>query len=68
MSDIHTDLYDGFTIHWEDSDLGFGQFYFYRYENASTGEFKIKCSNELMSKEYIKKVLCAMVDNCELEC
>jgi len=64
MSDICTELHNGFGISWSDPEKGFGQFAFY----FGNGGEKVICSNELMSKEYIKKVLCAMVDNCELEC
>ena len=48
--------------HWSKKGLGFGQFYFYKKDD------KLMCSNELMSKEFIKEMLCNMVDACELDC
>jgi len=47
---------------WSKEGCGFGQFYFYTKDN------KLMCSNELMSKEFIKEMLCLMVDECELDC
>lgn len=47
---------------WSVKGLGFGQFYFYIKDD------KIMCSNELMGKEFIKKMLCQLVDECVLDC
>ncbi len=47
---------------WSEKDLGFGGFYFYIGDDD-----KVHCSNELMSKEWIKKTLCKMVDECILD-
>ena len=47
---------------WSKEGVGFGQFYFYKKDG------KLMCSNELMSKEFIKEMLCHMVDSCELDC
>ncbi len=49
------------TISWTVKGVGFGQFTF------SQKDDKLFCSNEGMSREFIKRVLCDMVDNCELE-
>jgi len=48
-----------FRIQWGAKGIGFGEFtFFYR-------DGKLMCDNECMSKEFVKKALCAMVDNCE---
>jgi len=47
---------------WSACGVGFGQFYFYIKDD------KIMCSNEQKDKEFIKKMLCKMVDDCELSC
>lgn len=48
-------------VSWLVRDFGFGQIYFY-YKDG-----QLYCDNEMMSKEFIKKILCAMVDSCELD-
>ncbi len=52
----------GSQFQWTAKGVGFGEFYFYEEDG------KIKCSNELMGKEFIKRMLCKMVDECELTC
>ena len=52
----------GFRIHWEDEEKGFGQLDFIKLKVNG----KIIINNECMSKEYMKKVLCTLVDNAEL--
>jgi len=44
---------------WSITGFGFGTTTFY-YEDG-----KLKCDNETMSKESIKKILCAFVDKAE---
>ncbi len=46
---------------WSAKSVGFGEFYFYTKDN------KTHCENEFMSKEFIKKMLCEMVDDCILD-
>jgi hypothetical protein len=53
-------LHKSFSLDWSLKGIGFGQFYFYEKDG------KIYCDNERMSKESIKRVMCAMVDQCEL--
>jgi len=48
------------TISWTAKDVGWGQFTFTQQDD------QIYCSNEGMSKDFIKKVLCDMIDNCIL--
>lgn len=55
------ELCNGFQLNWSRAGTGFGQLYF--YVDGDT----IKCSNECMGKEFIKKVLCDMVDQCQLQ-
>ena len=62
LKDSSTPLVN-FGIAWTINDVGFGQFWF-RYDEELD---KVICSNEMMSKETIKKVLCTMVDDCVLE-
>ena len=63
-----TDSRWGFVLEWRAEGIGFGEFTFYydRDENKFSPEPRAKmiCDNEYMSKEFVKKALCAMVDNC----
>lgn len=52
-------------VGWEAKGRGFGEFYFYTKEDEE-GNLKIYCDNELCNKEFIKKMLCKMVDDAEL--
>lgn len=45
---------------WSAKGVGFGQLYFYFKEEDGTP--MLHCDNEGMSKEFIKKMLCCMVD------
>ena len=45
---------------WSAKGVGFGSFYFFYKDD------ELVCENEIMSKEFIKKMLCNMVDNCTL--
>jgi len=45
---------------WTMDGVGFGELGFYMEDGV------LKCANECMSKERIKKILCSMVDNAEL--
>jgi len=49
---------------WSAKGRGFGNFYFYK--NDKDGY--VWCGNEIMSREFIKDMLCKMVDNCVLDC
>ena len=55
------DIIDGVQMNWEAKDCGFGQFYFYHND-----EGQLCCDSETMGKEFIKRMLCQMVDDCEL--
>ena len=47
---------------WSETGTGFGRFRFY------VGmDHKVHCANECMSKEWIKRMLCHMVDECVLD-
>lgn len=52
------ELCNGFQLNWSKEGVGFGQFYF--YTNSDTG--RIHCDNEIMGREFIKGILCKMVD------
>lgn len=52
-----------FTLCWGKPGMGFGEATFY-FSNHENGEMKLYCDNECMSKEFIKEMLCTMVDNC----
>jgi hypothetical protein len=54
-------LHKRFGFDWSAKGIGFGQFYFYQDKYGV-----IHCDNECMSKEFIKRILCSMVDQCEL--
>lgn len=51
----------GGSFNWSEKGTGFGSFYFYEKDG------KLMCGNEMMSKEFIKEMLCLMVDECELD-
>jgi len=48
-----------FTLQWGAKGIGLGAFTFFFKDD------KLMCDNECMSKAFVKKALCAMVDNCE---
>lgn len=50
----------GICFNWTAKGVGFGQLYFY------TKDDQVYCDNEMMGKEFIKKMLCKMVDDCVL--
>lgn len=49
---------------WSSKGVGFGGLYFY----VSEYDGYVHCGNEAMSREFIKKILCDMVDQCVLDC
>ena len=52
------------TFSWSAKGHGFGQVYFY----VDKKDGYVHCNNEIMSREFIKEMLCIMVDNCVLDC
>jgi hypothetical protein len=54
------------TFSWAAEDIGFGEFCFFWERKGwyEDGEqcYRLKCDNECMSKEFIKEMLCKMVD------
>ena len=46
---------------WSKDQVGFGEFIF--FTNPETGE--MRCESEMMSKEFVKGMLCLMVDKCK---
>lgn len=59
--DISIDYKEGdIDLSWM-CGLGFGHLAFYKGEDG-----KIYCNNECMSKEFCKRVLCALVDKSEM--
>ena len=55
------DMIGGVELEWTAKDCGFGRFYFYHND-----EGQLCCDSETMGKEFIKRMLCQMVDDCEL--
>lgn len=51
---------------WSKKGFGFGQLYFY-FKDDEEGNKVLHCSNECMSKETVKEILCSMVDNAEFD-
>jgi len=49
----------GFSLNWEDPKFGFGQIEI----NQGNADGKIFIDSESMSPEFVKSVLCALVDN-----
>lgn len=56
------DLNNGFSVSWSRTGVGFGSFYFRITEAGS-----IQIDNECMGKDFIKGVLCRMVDEAILD-
>lgn len=50
-----------FTLAWTAKNKGFGQLFFYEKDG------KIYCANEGVSKDFIKKIMTDLVDECMLE-
>lgn len=48
----------GFRIYWNEATLGFGNIDFCQFGKSGL----IRIDSECMSKEFVKKVLCALVD------
>lgn len=46
------------VFNWQAKSVGFGQFYFSTEKDGT-----VHCDNEGMSKAFIKRMLCQMVDN-----
>lgn len=53
----YTQLNDGFEISWSKNKVGFGSFYFRVRPDGTVG-----IDNEMMGKNFIKTILCDMVD------
>lgn len=67
-------LHNSISMDFSLKGFGFGQIYFYAAEDENgkklvkeNGDQVIRCQNECMSKETLKRILIAMVDQCELE-
>ena len=50
------------TFNWSAKGIGFGQMEFHMDEDGY-----VHCYNEIMSRKFLKEMLCAMVDNCVLD-
>lgn len=60
MSNVkYANLHNGFTVSWGVEKIGFGQFYAYHADQTSNIIF----STEGMDRDFVKQVLCAIVDN-----
>jgi hypothetical protein len=55
------ELVNSFQLNWTAKGCGFGQFYFYTDKDG-----QLCCSSETMGKEFIKRILNQMVDDCKL--
>jgi len=51
------------TFSWSKKGCGFGQMYFY----LDKEDGYVHCGNEIMSRQFLKDMLCKMVDNCVLD-
>lgn len=52
-----------FTLCWGETGVGFGEAVFYWSNHEEGGPMKLYCENECMGKEFIKRMLCRMVDD-----
>lgn len=55
--------HESFSVNWEAKSVGFGQLYF--YFNQADGKWH--CQNEMMSKDFIKRMFGAFVDDLVLD-
>lgn len=53
----HCEPTNGASFEWSAKGVGFGNFYFYH------GDGKVMCDSETMSKDFVKRMLCQMVDD-----
>lgn len=51
------------SFNWTAKGVGFGQMYFY----LDKADGYVHCGNEIMSRAFLKEMLCKMVDNCVLD-
>ncbi len=56
------EMFPSATFEWTAKGIGFGSFTFYLKPDG-----KLHCDNETMGKDFIKKMLCKMVDECVLD-
>ena len=49
------------AFQWSMKGIGFGSVGFY------TKDGKVHCDNEMMSKQFVKEILCNMVDDCVMD-
>lgn len=54
------ELVNNVQINWSVPGIGCGEFYFYTKDDI------VHCSNECMGREFIKRILNQMVDDCVL--
>lgn len=54
-------IYHPVTVKWTAKGTGFGEFTFYSVDG------KLHCQNEMMSKDFIKLMLCLIVDKAILD-
>ncbi len=54
---------EGVDFQWSAKGIGFGGMYFY----LDKKDGYVHCSNESMSRQFLKDMLCKMVDNCVLD-
>jgi hypothetical protein len=54
-------VYHPITVHWSMKGTGFGEFTFYLVDG------KLHCQNEMMSRDFIKVMLCLLVDKAILD-
>jgi len=52
------------SFQWTSKGVGFGGMYFY----LDKTDGYVHCDNEIMGREFLKRMLCLMVDNCVLDC
>lgn len=49
------------TFQWGARGVGWGQVVFFHADGN-----RVHCHNEMMSKEFLKQILCRMIDECTL--
>jgi hypothetical protein len=54
-------IYHPVTVKWTAKGTGFGEFTFYSVDG------KLHCQNEMMSKDFLKVMLCLIVDKATLD-
>lgn len=61
---LHAEADSSFVLMWSKPGVGFGEATFYSSTHEKGGDLKWYCDSETMSRDFVKEMLCQMVDEC----